>query len=218
MYYIGWTVRADVPYHNAIGVARSQDGGETFERFLPGPILGAGPFEPYFCGTGELGRIDGQWVMWYMSATGWRVVNGKPEPRYHLKQAWSEDGIIWKQDGSIAVDYASDDEGGVARATVLKRADGYHMWFCHRGIANYRGHGANAYRIGRAVSLDGRSWKRLTEEPAFAAPPQTDDFDESMECYPAVYENAGNTYIFYNGSDFGQTGIGYATLMEGTVA
>ena len=148
MYYIGWTVRADVPYHNAIGVARSADGGRTFERLVPGPVVGTGPHEPYFCGTGDVAKIGDRWVIWYMSATEWRIVAGKPEPRYHLKQAWSDDGIIWSQDGQTAVDYENDEEGGVARATVLKRPDGYWMWFCHRGIADYRGRGANAYRLG----------------------------------------------------------------------
>ena len=57
MYYIGWTQRSDVPYHNAIGIARSVDGGRSFERFLPGPVLGTSVDEPYFCGTCDVARI-----------------------------------------------------------------------------------------------------------------------------------------------------------------
>ena len=216
MYYIGWTVRADVPYHNAIGVARSLDGGKTFERFLPGPVIGTGPHEPYFCGTGDIAKHGDRWVMRYMSATGWRMVAGKPEPRYHLKQAWSEDGIHWDQSGEVAVDYLDEDEGGIARATVLSRPDGYWMWFCHRGIADYRGRGARAYRLGLAWSPDGETWQRLTGAQVFDTPPSAGAFDAHMECYPAIFETAGETYLFYNGSDFGQTGIGYATLKEST--
>ncbi len=217
MYYIGWTVRADVPYHNAIGVARSADGGRTFERLVPGPVVGTGPHEPYFCGTGDVAKIGDRWVIWYMSATEWRIVAGKPEPRYHLKQAWSDDGIIWSQDGQTAVDYENDEEGGVARATVLKRPDGYWMWFCHRGIADYRGRGANAYRLGIAHSSDGQNWKRLIKQPVFSFAPNPGDFDEFMECYPAAFEVGDAAYLFYNGSDFGQTGIGYATISDGVL-
>jgi hypothetical protein len=214
MYYVGWTVRADVPYHNAIGLARSRDGGRTFERFIPGPVIGTGPFEPYFCGTGDLARIGERWVMWYMSATGWRIVDGKPEPRYHLKQAFSTDGVRWEYGGNIAVDYLSDAEGGIARATVLPVEDGYWMWFCHRGIENYRACGENAYRLGLAWSPDGASWTRLANQVVFSTEPAPAAFDRGMECYPAIYRGATGIYLFYNGSGFGQTGIGYARLHD----
>ena len=60
MYYIGWSQRLDVPYHNAIGLARSYDNGKTFERFLPGPVVGTGLNEPYFCGTADVVRPGGK--------------------------------------------------------------------------------------------------------------------------------------------------------------
>jgi len=31
-----------------------------------------------------------------------------------------------------------------------------------------------------------------------------------MECYPAIFNGPTGTYLFYNGSNFGQTGIGFA--------
>lgn len=217
MYYIGWTERMDVPYHNAIGVARSHDRGQTFQRFLPGPVIGTGPHEPFFCGTGDIAKIGDNWVMWYMSATEWRTIAGRPEPRYHLKQASSEDGLNWKHGRDVAVDYLSDDEGGIARATVLPSQSGYWMWFCHRGIAGYRGKGRSAYRLGVAWSPDGQSWKRLPEHEVFSSEPKADDFDAFMACYPAVFAHEGRHYLFYNGSDFGQTGIGVAELQSYTL-
>ena len=33
LYYIGWNVTVSVPYHLAIGLARSDDGGQSFRRF-----------------------------------------------------------------------------------------------------------------------------------------------------------------------------------------
>jgi hypothetical protein len=210
LYYIGWTVREDVPYHNAIGLASSRDGGRTFDRVVPGPVVSTGPFEPYFCGTAEIATLKNRWIMWYMSATEWRVVDGKPEPRYHLKQAFSDDGIRWRPEGAVAIDYLSNDEGGIARATVMHEGDDYWMWFCYRGIADYRGSGRQAYRLGVAWSPDAMAWKRLPYAQVFTTPAVAADFDARMECYPAIFNGPTGTYLFYNGSDFGQTGIGFA--------
>ncbi len=210
MYYIGWTQRTDVPYHNAIGIARSLDGGHSFERFLPGPVLGTSVNEPYFCGTCDVARVGTRWVMWYMSTTEWRLSDGRREPRYHLKQAYSDDGIHWDHGRDVAVDYLNDNEGGIARATVLRRDKHWWMWFCYRGVSGYRGTGPAGYRIGVARSDDGLSWQRLPGQKIFDANPKQGDFDQFMQCYPAVFRTEQGDFLFYNGSDFGQTGIGIA--------
>ena len=210
MYYIGWSVREDVPYHNAIGIARSLDAGDTFQKLFPGPVISTHTYEPYFCGTADVMVINNQWNMWYMSATEWRIIDGKPEPRYHIKQATSNDGMSWKYGKNIAIDYQSEDEGGIARATVLRDNGEYWMWFCYRGIEDYRGTGVNAYRLGVAHSYDGSDWKRIPAQQIFTTQPKPDDFDYYMECYPAVLNINDESFIFYNGSDFGQSGIGYA--------
>ena len=51
LYYIGWTVRTTIPYHNSIGLAISTDGGRSFERFSEGPLFGETYLEPFFTGT-----------------------------------------------------------------------------------------------------------------------------------------------------------------------
>ncbi len=210
MYYVGWGSRPDVPYNACIGLARSQDGWRTFERFLPGPVVGLGPFEPYGVGSSEVAWIGDRWVMWYMSVTEWRQLGDRVEPRYHIKQAFSADGIRWESDGNVALDYLSESEGGIASPTVLHDLDGYWMWFCHRGLVDYRGSGGQAYRLGVAWSPDGTTWTRLPRQTVFSTEPAAGAFDQHMACYPAIYRGETEDYLFYNGSDFGQTGIGYA--------
>lgn len=213
MYYIGWSQRLDVPYHNAIGVARSLDNGATFERFLPGPVVGTGIYEPYFCGTADVERrTQDDWVMWYMSATEWRMDGERPEPRYNLKRAVSQDGLHWDHGQEVAIDYLNEDEGGIARATVLQKDGSHWMWFCYRGAKGYRGEGSQAYRLGVAWSQDGDTWERLPDQPVFESQPGEQDFDAHMQCYPIVFGTGAESYLFYNGSDFGQTGIGVARL------
>ena len=84
LYYIGWTVRRTVPFHNSIGLAISKDGGRSFERFSEGPLFGSTYREPYFNGTSCVLVENGIWKKnWYLSCTTWEVINGRPEPFYH---------------------------------------------------------------------------------------------------------------------------------------
>ena len=39
MYYSGWNQRVSTPYHNAMGLAISQDNGLSFNRLSDGPII-----------------------------------------------------------------------------------------------------------------------------------------------------------------------------------
>jgi len=211
MYFIGWTVRADVPYHNAIGLAVSRDGGIVFERRFAGPIVGSTATEPLFCSTADVIRGPDGWQMWYASTTEWRNLNGKLEPRYHLKYAESADGMIWRQEGRVAVDYRDEDEAAVARATVLRDAGNYHMWFCHRDLVGYRDDSTHAYRIGYAASNDGSSWLRSDAAVFAADTPPLPGLDDVMQAYPAVLNVRGTPLMFYNGNGFGQTGILMAT-------
>ena len=113
LYYIGWNVRNTVPYHNSVGLAVSEDGGLTFRRMFGGPVMDRTAEEPYFCATTCIRIENGVWRNWYMSCTGWENIAGCMEPRYHLKYAESNDGIHWRRDGRVAIDYASPSEGGI---------------------------------------------------------------------------------------------------------
>ena len=61
-----------------------------------------------------------------------------------------------------------------------------------------------------AWSPDGTTWTRLPRQTVFSTEPAAGAFDQHMACYPAIYRGETEDYLFYNGSDFGQTGIGYA--------
>jgi hypothetical protein len=213
MYTIGWSVRRDVPYHNAIGLCESLDGGLTWQRVSKGPVHAQGLLEPYFCGTSEvvLSEDDRTLEMYYMSATEWRDVNGKLEPRYCIRKSTSEDGFAWRKDNPVAVDYLNDDEGGIARATLLsKRGSARWMWYCYRGLDGYRSQQSSAYKIGVSYQHDDGNWERIIGQKVFAKPAQNNAFDSMMECYPVNLRCDGKDWLFYNGNGFGQTGIGFA--------
>src|SRR2546427_11505564 len=146
--------------------------------------------------------------MWYCSGTGWLDVAGKYEHTYDIKYARSDDGIHWTPLGKVAVGQRTKYEA-LTRPFVVKRLDGYHMWFCYRGSNDFRD-GEDAYRIGYAFSEDLCDWRR-DDEAAGIAPSET-GWDSRMVAYPSIITISDRTFMFYNGDDFGADGFGYAVL------
>jgi len=209
LYYIGWTVRNTIPYHNAIGLAISDDGGKNYRRHALGPLFGNTMHEPYFTGNICVMIDGGVWRAWYMCCTGWSVLAGRPEPRYHIRYAESGDGFEWRRDGRIAIDYKSEPEAGISRPCVLRRSGGgYEMWYSYRNGLGYRTDPACSYRIGYATSSDGIEWQRQDELAGIDV--SDHGWDSQMIEYPQVVRYGARELLFYNGNGFGGTGIGYA--------
>ena len=125
LYYIGWTVRTTIPYHNSIGLAISKDGGRTFQRFSEGPLFGETYAEPFFTGTSCVLSMEEFGKIGTCHVPDGRRLKEKPEPRYHIKYAESKDGINWDRRGVVAIDYKSDSEAGIVRSSVLKETEFY---------------------------------------------------------------------------------------------
>ncbi len=212
MYYIGWNVRNTIAYHNSIGLAISKDGGVTFEKFSEGPLFDRTYKEPYFNAAPFVLREKGIWKMWYLSNTKWVEYNGKSEPFYHIKYAESENGIDWKREGKVAIDYKDENECGIVRACVLKDDKTYKMWYAHRNLKNYRTNKNSSYRIGYAESNNGINWTRKDNEVGIDV--SKSGWDSEMIEYPFVYDHKAKRYMIYNGNTFGKTGFGYAVLEE----
>jgi len=211
LYYIGWNVRNTIPYHNAVGLAISEDEGKTFKKFSKGPLWDRDYKEPHYSGTScVLIDDDGIWKNWYLSCTEWRVINGKSEPRYHIKYAESIDGINWERKGKVAIDYRNENEAGIVKASVIKANGIYKMWYSYRNFSNYRTDKNNSYRIGYAESTDGIKWARKDDVAGIEV--SSEGWDSMMIEYPHIIEIKGKTIMFYNGNGFGQSGFGYAEL------
>ena len=213
LYYIGWNRGVTVPYRNSVGLAVSDDGGLTFERMFEGPVVDRTRVEPYFCASPFVlyDEDEGKWKLWYASSTGWAVVHGQPEPVYQVKYAESADGYNWVRENTVCLPYTFAGEAN-ARPSVLKESGRYRMWYCFRGVVNFRTDKAQSYRLGYAESADGRQWTRMDERVGIERAPE--GWDSMMMEYPFVYEHKGRKYLLYNGNGFGETGFGYAVLVE----
>lgn len=200
LYYIGWNLGVTVPFRNSIGLAVEKKQGE-FVRYASGPIVDRSMDEPHFCASCCVIPESDLWRMWYLSCTEWRVREGKVEHRYHIKYAESDDGIHWRRDGTVAIDYANNGEYAISRPSVIKDGDTWRMWFSYRGTA---------YRIGYAESHDGKQWERLDHLVGIDV--SATGWDSEMIEYPFVFDHKGSRYMLYNGNGYGKSGFGLAVL------
>jgi hypothetical protein len=199
LYYTGWRLGGDVPFHLAVGCAVSDDGGATFERAGAQPLLPPTSVDPLLTASPSVLVEGGRWRMWYVSGTGWREKGGRREPEYLIRYAESSDGLDWRRSGRVCIDYADPTEHAIARPCVIRDGSTYRMWFCSRG---------DAYRIGYAESADGLDWRRMY--PGEGLAPAVEGWDSEMMAYPWVFDVAGERRLLYNGNGYGRTGIGLA--------
>lgn len=202
LYYTGWNLGKTVPFHNSIGLAVSED-GINFKRKYTGPVLDREKYEPIFCSNPCVIKENDIWRMWYISCVKWIYEAGKTKHYYHIKYAESMDGIEWKREGKVCIDFKNDAEYALSRPCVLKMNGLYRMFYSYRG---------DKYRIGYAESQDGIEWTRKDAEAGISV--SDDGFDSDMICYAYVFECEGEYYMLYNGNEYGMTGFGIAKLQE----
>jgi hypothetical protein len=211
LYYIGWNPQVTVSYRLAIGLAVSEDGGQTYHRYSCGPLLDRDREEPFFNTAPCVLRERDRWRMWYSSCTGWTDVNGRAEPMYNVKYAESPDGISWRRTGVVCLE-CDPSMQAIGRPWVVHLGDRFRMWFSYRGLVNYRTDPQASYRIGYAESRDGLRWDRKPDPVGLER--SDEGWDSVMMAYTCVFTRSGQLYCVHNGNGFGQTGIGLAVAVN----
>jgi hypothetical protein len=212
-YTCGWSRRVSVSVETAIGLAVSEDEGQTFSRVGPGPVLGPSLHEPFLVGDGSVAVIGRTFHMWYIFGTAWSApkATDPAERTYKIGHATSLDGVHWEteQGRQIVQDELGPDESQ-AMPSVVEIDGRYHMFFCHRQSTDFRTNPARGYRLGHAVSDNLTDWVRDDADTWLKGEPQ--DWDGQMQCYPHAFKADGNVFLLYNGNEFGRFGFGAAVL------
>ncbi|MGE0753993.1 MAG: hypothetical protein AB7L92_02405 [Alphaproteobacteria bacterium] len=206
LYTTGWQRGQTVPYLNAVGLAVSKDGGKTFHKPYPGPVLSITKNEPFSSMSPSIVRRGKNWEMWYGSGVDWIEMNGKYEPLYYIYYAHSDNGIDWQRPGICCIAGSQPGEATTRPGVIFDEGE-YRMWFSYRGSHDFRG-GAGSYRIGYASSTDGKTWVR--DDSKSGIYPSDEGWDSQMIAYPNIVDTHAGRYMFYNGNDFGAHGFGYA--------
>jgi 5'-3' exonuclease len=160
---------------------------------------------PHFTATPEVIFDNGIYKAWFTSCMKWEKIDNEVKHFYNLEYAESTDGINWKRDKNIAIDFKDEFEYALGVPRVKKDNNLYKMWFCSRATQDIP-----TYRIRYAESNDGIIWVRKDEEVGIDV--SKDGWDSEMICYPFIFDHKDKRYMLYNGNGYGRTGFGIAIL------
>ena len=207
MYYVGFQHVQKAKFYAFSGLAISSDGGKTFERWSEVPVMDR-------TGKGKFGRCihtvlheNGIFKIYYAVIHSWQYINATPYPAYNIWYTESANGHdISCEDSCLCVNVEGN-EYRIGRPKVYKTTEGYEMLYTRDLLSK-------EYLAGYAVSHDGRKWVRQDKQLNLLKSEDDGAFDSQMACYPVKLNCNDKTYLFYNGNGMGQSGIGYAELLQ----
>ncbi|HAH32837.1 MAG TPA: hypothetical protein DCL44_11045 [Elusimicrobia bacterium] len=211
-YTSGISRRKSVSVETSIGMAISEDKGETFKKLGDGPVLSASSEEPFLVGDPFVQHSGKKFHMWYIYGVSWKVscVSDEPERVYKIGHAVSfGDGIVWQKEGKQIVPDKFKDECQ-ALPTVVDIDCTSHMLFCYRHATDFRKNHVRGYHIGYAYSTDKLNWIRDDSQAGIVG--SLGQWDSDMQCYPHLFKCDKKVYLLYNGNEFGHFGFGLAIL------
>lgn len=210
LYYAGYQRHFKTPYSILSGLATSKN-LKDFTRYQNTPILERTDSELSLRSAPSVIELNNYYYMVYVSDFGWseiegEVFKGKRMPQYCLKSAVSINGIDWESSLVPIIYPLTEDEFGFGRPFLHKRDNCYYLFYSIRR-KNI------SYRIGYAVSNDNcQTWERKDDIEGLDV--SANGWDSEMICYGAPITIENKTYLFYNGNNNGETGFGYAEIIE----
>ena len=200
LFYIGWRPSVTTRYSLIAGLAKSIN-LNSFKRVFKSPILNLNNKEPYQILTAPtVIKKNNEYFMWYVSCNKWKT---KDLPFYDIKFAKSKNLLDWKQTGISCIKLKKG-ERAVARPFVIHENKIFKMWYCYEKKTD-------GYKIGYGESFDGKNWKRKDNKIKFI---NKLNGENKMRAYPNLIRLNGETFIFYNGNNYGEKGIFCAKLVK----
>ena len=182
---------------------------------VPGPAPATRPPET----TAGWVKYEGNPIMGGKYGTCFDISVLKDGDRYRMWLSWrpkqslvlveSQDGIHWSEPPRIVLSPRRETgwEDDINRPVVLKREDGYHLW--------YTGQAKDHSAIGYATSPDGIAWKRMSDRPVLS--PEKLWEKVAVMCPHVLWDaQAGLFRLWYSGGEQNEpNAIGYATSPDG---
>ena len=220
---------AGVPYHGtALDIVYDRSGsryhrGAGLHIFAGGQEIASSPRLARL--TATLPQTSGGWrkyqnnpIIGGQYGTVFDIAVLQEGPGYRLWGSWrpkkslalfeSRDGIHWSEPEIVfGANASSGWEDDINRPAVVKRADGYHLWYTGQA----RGHSW----IGYATSPDGKTWKRMSAQPVLSAEQPWEKV--AVMCPHVIWDEQATLYrMWYSGGEqYEPDAIGYATSPDG---
>jgi predicted GH43/DUF377 family glycosyl hydrolase len=167
----------------------------AWEKYSGNPVMGGKYGTCFDVSVLKEGDAYRMWVSW--------------RPQGSIAIVESKDGFHWSEPPQIVLGPRKETgwEDDINRPVVIKRDDGYHMW--------YTGQAREHSKIGYATSPDGVVWKRMSENPVLS--PDQPWEKVALMCPDVIWDaNAKLFRMWYSGGEqYEPDAIGYATSPDG---
>jgi len=188
---------ADVPSAPPIkSDAPQKETSAGWKKFEGNPVMGGKYGTCFDISVLKEGDAYRMWLSW--------------RPKKSIALVESKDGIHWSEPPQAVFGPRPESgwEDDINRPYVLKRGDGYHMW--------YTGQAKGRSWIGYATSSDGVTWKRMSDKPALS-PDQAWEKNIAVMCPSVLWDEAAKQFrMWYSGGEQNEpNAIGYATSPDG---
>ena len=168
--------------------------GQGWVKYPGNPVLGG---QYGTCFDVSLLHENSGYRMWL----SWR-------PKQSVAISESPDGIHWSPPEIVLPPLPTTGwEDDINRPIVVRRKDGYHMW--------YTGQASGHSRIGYATSADGRAWKRQSPQPVLESSAPWEGV--AVMCPDVLWDESARLWkMWYSGgTQYEPNAIGYATSHDG---
>ena len=206
LYYTGFQLGQKIRHYNFGGLAIGSINNDEFARVSKAPILDR-KNEGLLVRAGQSVLLENNvYKTVYSAGSEWISAGGKMRPTYNIFYQDSENGITYKDRGEKIIEYDKNFEHGLGRPQIVKLGSKYYIFYTRRTLDM-------KYFFGCAESNDCISWRRIDDRITGIAH-SDNDWDSEMIYFPSVVSFGDKTYMFYSGNNFGETGFGFAELIE----
>ena len=201
----GFSVKNKYYFDASSGIIKYDIKKNYFKR-NSGTILDRNFLDCCWAASPTIKKINGKYVMFYVSCFGYKVIKKKYTPIYNIKIRISDNIFDWsKIKKGKGIFFKNKNEFALARPTIIFENKKFHMWFCFRDTKNNFN-----YRLGYAYSKNGMDWKRDDLSKNNNLTVSNFGWDSDMICYPYVFKHKNSILMLYNGNEYGRTGFGLA--------
>jgi predicted GH43/DUF377 family glycosyl hydrolase len=176
-------------------VAANTAATSAWEKYSGNPVMGGKYGTCFDVSVLKEANSYRMWVSW--------------RPKQSVALAESKDGIHWSQPPQIVLGPRPETgwEDDINRPVVIKRNDGYHMW--------YTGQAEGRSQIGYATSPDGVNWRRMSAHPVVS--PDQPWEKVAVMCPDVIWDATAKIFrMWYSGGEqYEPDAIGYATSSDG---
>ena len=144
--------------------------------------------------------------MWYVGGSEWVNIKGKDLPVYEIKYIESMDGIKWPKSSKVCLTISNNNEHGFGRPYVIKHNNTNRLFYSIRDRTTMQ------YKLGFADEKNDNVWKRKDDQIGLNLKPNS--WKSRSASYMSLLNVNHDIYCFYNGDDFGRTGIGFTKLIK----